>query len=325
MIPAVTPLLLVLGGLVALVAGGVTLRSLGRGYRIGRLLATVQRVPVGEAVRIATAGERRYVAIQGRIDSDEAFEDAHQRPLVLRRTRIEVRAGSRWRPIEDAVESVPFEISEGLDAIGVDAAALGDGLVVMPRESVGTVADLADRAPAGVDPSAPARARLDLVSSIEHATVIGWPALAEDRRPVMTAGAGRPLVLSVLERDEAMRVLAHGERLRPGLAAGFLVVGLALGAIGLAWAGAQAVGLVGPAAVLAAEASPMASLAPSPFEPFDSGPIPSTQAGDTRTSGEGPGLVGAPGLAIAGVLVLGVLAVAGTLGYVRLTGGPRRP
>jgi hypothetical protein len=320
MIPAVTPLLLVLGGLAALAAGGATLRSLGRGYRIGRLLATVPRVSVGEAVRIATARERRYVAIQGRIESDEAFEDAHQRPLVLRRTRIEVRTESRWRRIEDALESVPFEISEGLDAIAVDATALGDGLVVMPRESVGSVGDLADRAPAGVDPSAAARARIDLVSSIEHATVIGWPALAEDRRPVMTAGAGRPLVLSVLDTDEAMRVLAHGERLRPGLAAGFLIVGLALGAIGLAWAGAQAIGLLGPSVVLAAEASP-----PSTVAPVDSEPLPSAQAGDTRTSGEGPGLVGAPGLAIAGVLVLGVLAVAGTLVYVRLTGGPRRP
>ena len=41
--------------------------------------------------------------------------------------------------------------------------------------------------------------------------------------------------------------------------------------------------------------------------------------GDPRSPGEGPGLVGDPGFAIAVVLVVAVLTVAGTLAYVRLT------
>jgi hypothetical protein len=54
-------------------------------------------------------------------------------------------------------------------------------------------------------------------------------------------------------------------------------------------------------------------------------PSPSADVGgDTRSSGEGPGLVGAPGLAILAVVGLGVLTVLATSLFVRLSGG-RRP
>lgn len=339
-----TPLLVLVGAAVALAAGMATLRSLGPGYRIGRLLATVRPVAVAEAIAMAEGStQRRYVAIHGRIDSEDPFEDIHQRPLVLRRTRIEVRTGGRWQRVEDSIEVVPFELNEGLDSIGVDTAALGDGLVVMPRISEGRVADLGDRVPVGFAREAPARATIDQVSSIDHATVIGWPELGDGGRPVMTAGGGGPLVLSALEPDEAMRVLAHGERLRPRAAAVLLAIGVALAAVGLAWAGAQAAGFAGaPVALAATPASPtpgvLGSVAaapsgpapsgparsePAPSGPAPSGPGPSALAGDTRSSGGGPGLVGTPGLAIAGVLLLGLVAASATLLYVRLTGGPR--
>lgn len=42
-------------------------------------------------------------------------------------------------------------------------------------------------------------------------------------------------------------------------------------------------------------------------------------AGDTRSAGEGPGLVGSPVLAIVGVLALGGVTALLTLAYVRLT------
>lgn len=41
--------------------------------------------------------------------------------------------------------------------------------------------------------------------------------------------------------------------------------------------------------------------------------------GDPRSEGEGPGLVGSPLLAAAGVIVLGVAAAGATLVYLRLT------
>lgn len=53
--------------------------------------------------------------------------------------------------------------------------------------------------------------------------------------------------------------------------------------------------------------------------PEPSGPA---AGGDPRSSGEGPGFVGEPLLAIGGVLGIGLLSAAATLAYVRLT---RRP
>ena len=46
-------------------------------------------------------------------------------------------------------------------------------------------------------------------------------------------------------------------------------------------------------------------------------------AGDPRSSGQGPGLVGDPLFAVAVVVAIGLLALGATLVYVRLTGGPR--
>jgi hypothetical protein len=51
-------------------------------------------------------------------------------------------------------------------------------------------------------------------------------------------------------------------------------------------------------------------------------PSPSQAAGgDTRSVGEGPGLVGAPFIAIGGVVLLGIMTAAFTLLYVRVSTG----
>ena len=49
-------------------------------------------------------------------------------------------------------------------------------------------------------------------------------------------------------------------------------------------------------------------------------PTPSPAGGDVRTSATAPGLVGDPLFAIAGVVLIGLIAVGATLLYVRLTG-----
>jgi len=51
-------------------------------------------------------------------------------------------------------------------------------------------------------------------------------------------------------------------------------------------------------------------------------PTPGTEAGDPRSSGQGPGLVGDPLFAVLAVVVIGVTAVLLTLAWIRLT--PRR-
>ena len=236
-----TPVVLAALGAVALVGAVVVLRSFGPGYRLGRLLAASPRISVDAAIADARSGATRYVRIQGRIDSDSDFEDEHHRPLVFRRRRLEIRRGRRWEAIDDDREAVPFEIRDGLSAIAVDTAALRDGLVVIPREAVGSAADAPDRAPADVPPATPMRIRIEQVSSVEHAIVVGVPTLAADGGVAMTAGSGRPLILTALEADEAMRLLGGGRRSRPILAVVLLACGAGLLVFALVWALARGV------------------------------------------------------------------------------------
>ena len=60
-------------------------------------------------------------------------------------------------------------------------------------------------------------------------------------------------------------------------------------------------------------ALPAIGLAADPSE------SPGGGAGDPRSSGQGPGLVGNPGWALAIVVVIGITALLVTLAYVRLT------
>ncbi len=230
------PLLLVVLGGLALAGGWQLLRGLGPGARIGRIIAATPVVPVARAIGLARDGAPRYVGVLGRVDASEEFEDEDHRPLVFRRRRLELRQGGRWTAFEDIREVVQFEIGEALDRIAVDGDVLDEGLVVVTRESEGTAADLGDRVPDGTPPGTPARFRLDLLSSVEHALVLGVPTVDPVRGPMLTAGLNRPLILTNLEAREAMRLLAEG---RQGTA---LAISLLLGGgtaavlAGVAWA-----------------------------------------------------------------------------------------
>ncbi len=327
------PLLIGAAGLLALVAGGMILRSFGGAYRIGRLLATAQSVTVAEANEIAAAGRKAYVRIAGRIDAADEFEDADHRPLVFRRVRLEALVGRSWRAFEDHRQAVAFTVNEGLDSIAIDVDALDDGLIVVPRESVGTAADMPDRVPDRHPADTPVRARIEQISSVEHAIVVGYPVAVDGRAAAldetggpgtdpapagitarMTAGRGRPLILTVLEPDEAMRILAGGDAERTRLAAGLLGAGALLIFGALVWAGVTAL-LPAVISILPGAGDLVASaLAASPEASVATG------GGDPRSNGQGPGLVGTPGLAIAGVIAIAIVAIVATTIYVRLTG-----
>ena len=312
MIPAVTPLLLVAAGVLAVVGGVAILQTFGSRYRVGRLLATTPLVDLAEALSIATGGRPRYVRIDGRIDAEDEFEDINHRPLVFRRTRLEAHRPGRWVTFEDSRERVPFEIRDGALTIAIDGDAIDTGLVVVPRESVGAAADLADRAPSDMLPETRVRATVEQLSSVDHATALGVPTqgTAPGDPPRLTAGLGRPLILTNLAPDEAMRVLAQGST-RPRIAAACFVAGGVLVVAGLAWAGLGAI-----AATFVGDAVPIA---------LGASPSPPAAGGDPRSSGEGPGLVGQPFLALLAVIAIALLAVIVTTAYVRLTARPDKP
>lgn len=295
MIPPVDGLIVIGSGIALGVLAMGVLRTFGPRLRVGRLLSSTPTVTIAEALELAGRNAAAYVRVAGRIDSESDFEDAAHRPLVYRRTSFQARAGRAWKDFDVVVESVPFEVNEGLDHIGVDAAALGHGLVVIPRETAGVVGDLGDRAPDDLDDRLPARVVVEQVSSVEHAVVLGVPALGPDGTAAMTAGLGRPLILTTLEPPEAMRVLAGGAVALPRLAAALLVAAGILIVVGV-------VLLLLPGSALAASPDPTALV-----------------GSDTRSSGEGPGLVGAPLAAILGVAGIGLLTLLLTLAWVRLT------
>lgn len=296
----VGPLLPVVAGLVALGVGALVLRSFGTGYRVGRLLAGTPATTFEEAERLAETGSERYVRIDGRLDSDEDFLDENERPLVFRRERLEAEVGGRWTTLRQDRRLVPFEVRDGLAAIRVDAERLDEGLVVLPREAAGVAGDVPGRVPADLPPTTPVRYRIDQVSAVEHAAVLGVVRRADDGSLVIGPGLGRPLILSTVEPVEAMQLLAGGRRARPLAAMVLLVAGLVLLALGLGWAAVDT--FAAPSAILAATPDPSAA------------PV-----GDTRSGGEGPGLVGAPLAAIAVVGLIALASVVATLVYLRLT------
>ena len=292
-------LVVILAGVAALGGGIAVLRSYGTRFRIGRLLASAPSISVGEALEIARSGPAEYVRVTGRIDSETDFEDVDHRPLVFRLTRLQSRQAGRWKDFDVVREAVPFEVREGLDGIAVDTAGLDHGLVVVPRESVGVVGDLGDRAPDELDDGLPARLVVESVSSVEHATVAGVPALGPDGNPRLAAGLGRPLILTTLEQPEAMRILAEGRPARARVATLLLAAATVLVLAGIV-------------------------LLILPGSAFGATPDPTALTGsDTRSSGQGPGIVGAPLVAIFGVLGIAVGAVILTLIFIRATGGRR--
>ena len=230
----VEPLLLLVLGLALVVAGALFMGSIGPGQRVGRLLASTPRVSVEQALGLATDAVPRYVRLDGRLDSDEDFPDEREQPLIFRRRRLEAWRGRRWEILREARDLVPFQLNEGLASIAIDGQALDVGLVVLPREALGAAHEAPELLPDGLDPATRVRLRIEQLSAVEHATVIGTPALDAAGRPILTAGTGRPLILSTLEPAEAMQLLAGG-RDRAMVVAILLLGGFVLLVLGAGW------------------------------------------------------------------------------------------
>ncbi|MFI5254739.1 MAG: hypothetical protein ACHQ15_04710 [Candidatus Limnocylindrales bacterium] len=224
------PLVLIAAGIAVCAGALIGLSRSGPGYRLGRMLSAAPPVALQDVEAAARAG-RPYVRVHGRIASDEEFPDENDRPLVYRRRRLQLAddpSGRTWRTLEDEIQAVPFGLDETGAAVAIVADDLHEGLVVIPRESTGTAADAPDRAPSGTDPALPLRQRIEQISAVEHAFAAGRPMLLPDGRPALTAGIGRPLILTTLEIPEAMRLLAADRRRQVRFATIALGLGLVL-------------------------------------------------------------------------------------------------
>ena len=261
--------------------------------RAGQLLAGLSPISPTDALKLAAlrGDAAPYLAIKGSIDAPEIFEDENHRPLVYRRERVSIADEGGWRVIDTAERSLPFVVSDPSSSISIATADLADGLVVVERRWEGSVAELhaAGReyqspetaalvaALAVSDPTRGARVGLEQISNLDRATAAGQLIDGELR-----AGAGRPLVVTTLERAEALRLL--GTEGRGRLASSTLA--LALLALGLLL-------LIGGAALaLASPALGADAVSPSPT------PTPNPESGDARNGGVGVGPGGLLGLVV---------------------------
>ena len=224
-------------GLVAGLVGWWLLRRSGSAWRVGRLLAAAPQRTLGEAAAIAASGKAAYVRLHGRIDSDEEFPGEDGKPLVYRRRRLQQRSRGGWQTFDDERLAVPFRLSERGEHVTIDTDALGDGLVVVPRESVGVAADVGEEAVSGplpeLPPDTPVRLRVEQVSAVDHGTAAGVPRPGPEGSVVLGPGLGRPLLLTTLDQDEAMRVLAGDRRSELLLATALLVAAPIMAVLGL--------------------------------------------------------------------------------------------
>jgi hypothetical protein len=280
-------------GAALLVIGLLLSRRTDARTRAGQLLAGLSPISPTEALKIAAlrGDSAPYLAIKGSIDAPEIFEDEHHRPLVFRRERVSIADEGGWRVIDTAERSLPFVVSDPSNSISIATTDLADGLVVVERRWEGSVAELhaAGReyqrpetaalvaALATSDPTRGARVGLEQISNLDRATAAGQLVDGELR-----AGAGRPLVVTTLERADALRLLggeARGRLVSSTLALALLVIGLLL------LLGGVALTLASPA--LGADAA-----SPSPT------PTPNPESGDARNGGVGVGPGGLLGLVV---------------------------
>jgi hypothetical protein len=229
---------IILAGIVIGSVGWILLRRSGSSWRIGRLLSAAPQHSLAEACAMAAESEPGYIRVHGRVDSEEEFPGDNDVPLVFRRRRLQRRTNrGEWETFDDERLAVPFGLSERGTRLAIDVDALGDGLVVVPRVSDGVAAELPEDAGTGplppLSPDTPVRLRIEQISTVDHATAAGVPAVDGEGRFVLGPGMGRPLVLTVLEDDEAMRVLASDKRRSLLVASGMLAVAPLLCLVGL--------------------------------------------------------------------------------------------
>ena len=203
---------------------------------------------------------------------------------------------------------MPFSISDSATSIEIDAAALTDGLVVIERQWEGGVAELAAAGRAFRDaatttlvaqlalsaPQLKARVTLEQISTLDRGTVVG---LLRNGR-LTAGGAGQPLVLTTLDRREALRIL--GSEPRSTLAVSLLALGALL--TGVLITGVALVGLVGE---LASTGGALSSASPDQ--------VANPESGDARNGGvaTGPGgLLGLIGALLLPLLLGALIALA---------------
>ena len=233
------PIWIAIAGVAAAAIGLAVIRVSGAESRLARRLAGAREVRVGDLLGADTLPDRP-VRVAGRIRCPQPIVTDRDDRLVALHRDLQVRPpGSAWRTIERIRETRGFELWDHHGSVPLDPELSAEPLVVIPHVWRGTTADLtadvhrAAVARLGGDGADwPARSITRMLSVVEHLLVLA----AVERLPDGSIGLVPPpggFVISALELDAAMRLLA-GPRRRLMLGGyALVVIGAALLLAGL--------------------------------------------------------------------------------------------
>jgi hypothetical protein len=229
-------------GVLLIVLGSHLLRRIGAHVGMGRRLGGATEWSVGD-LAAADRLPMRPVRVTGRIRCAEPLQLPPGDRLVAYHRDIEVRFGSnRWRTIERIRETRSFELWDHDGSLTVDPAAAAEPLVVVPHVWNGQPDELAEvhrrsitRLTASEGEPTAARATTRTVPVVERLLVLAQPAKVDGSVRLTPPRGG--YVISTVALNDAMRLLAGGNR--RGLA-----IGLGLVAAGSLAAAAGLVGLI---------------------------------------------------------------------------------
>lgn len=246
--PSLSVLMLAAGG-VLVVTGVLIVRASGSWSSIARRLGAAREVRVGD-LGAADRLPARPVRVVGRIRCADPLLGEKDDRLVAMHRDVDVRIpGGRWLAIERLRESRGFELWDHDGTATVDPARAAEPLVTIPHVWRGHPDLLTDaryrsaieRVAAEHGKPQEARAVTRLVSVVERLQVLAIPERDSSGSLILATPPGG-YVISTLDLDAAMRLLAGSGRRRLLVGVGTIGAGSLALAIGLILAAISALG-----------------------------------------------------------------------------------
>lgn len=235
------PLWLMLGGLLLLAAGLLSVRRSGARPAMARRLAGAREVRVGELLDLEPGDPLppRPVRVTGRIRCAEPIVTRDGDRLVAFHRDVQVmpvRGG--WRSVERLRETRSFELWDHDGSLPIDPASAADPLIVLPHVWDGSPDELDEsyaaalsRVTAEEGTLRGARATTRMLSVIDRILVLASVRRDENGAVALIPPRGG-YIISSLELDDAMRLLG-GPRSRMMLG-GTVLVAIAFALLGTA-------------------------------------------------------------------------------------------
>ena len=228
---------LVVAGVVLAAACLLVLRNAGARPAVARRLAGPRETKVGQLLGDAATTDRP-IRVSGRIRCRDPLEMGGGERLVAFHRDVEVKVAGTWRSVERLRETRSFDLWDHDGSLPVDPSLAAEPLIVIPKVWRGdpseleephasAVARLAERHGSPTE----ARAITRGINVTDRLRILARATADESGRPRLEPPKGGFLITN-LELDDAMRLLAGRNRRLVAASIVGLAVAVALLAIG---------------------------------------------------------------------------------------------